>query len=98
MIKALKKILSVDVSMYMVKKTMLLWPIETSSYDSYDLLFTIMSQVDLKEKFESKIDYDRWTGYKVNSSEEIADTTVLSGGEASLGRHERRRNSFSARV
>jgi hypothetical protein len=67
MIKALKKILSVDVSMYMVKKTMLLWPIETSSYDSYDLLFTIMSQVDLKEKFESKIDYDRWTGYKVKA-------------------------------
>jgi hypothetical protein len=50
---------------------MLLWPIETRSKDPYNLLFTVMSQVNLREKFELKIYYDRWTGYKVKAGKPL---------------------------
>jgi hypothetical protein len=59
-IKTIKKILIVDLSLYMLKKT-LLRPTELSFGNSEEFLFVIMAQAQVKEKFETKIDYDRWS-------------------------------------
>jgi hypothetical protein len=59
-IKALKKILSVDVSMYMVKKMMLTEQNHLNGHNHYIAFFNIMSEPELKEKFVTKINYDLW--------------------------------------
>jgi hypothetical protein len=58
-IKALKTILKVDMSSYMVKKMLLCSP-EAKPGSVYDFLFSTMCQPELKERFESKIDYGQW--------------------------------------
>jgi hypothetical protein len=63
-IKALKKILSVDVSMYMVKK-MMLTKRNNLNVNIYIAVFDIMSQTELKEKFVTKINYDLWKEDKI---------------------------------
>jgi hypothetical protein len=59
-IKALKKILSVDVSMYMVKKMMLMEQNDMSGHNFSLAFFEIMNQPELKERFKTKINYDLW--------------------------------------
>jgi hypothetical protein len=66
-IKALKKILSVDVSMYMVKKILLERPHEIRSDCPYNDLYYKMSQAELKEKFDSKIDYTKWESLRIKA-------------------------------
>jgi hypothetical protein len=58
-IKALKSILKVDLSSYMVKK-ILLRPAEFMQGSINDFLYSTMCQPELKEKFCKKIDYKKW--------------------------------------
>jgi hypothetical protein len=55
----LKTILKVDLSQYMVKK-ILLRTSECNVDDLYGFLYSTMSQSEIKEQFQSKIDYDQW--------------------------------------
>jgi hypothetical protein len=58
-IKTVKKILAVDLSLYMLKK-MLLRPTVCNLGRHEYFFYTIMAEAQIKQKFESKIDYDRW--------------------------------------
>jgi hypothetical protein len=58
-IKALKTILKVDLSQYMVKK-ILLRPSECIYDDPNIFMYSTMSQSEIKEQFQSQIDYDQW--------------------------------------
>jgi hypothetical protein len=58
-IKVLKKVLHVDLSQYMVKK-LLLRPSEFSRGQAFNFLYSTMCETELREKFESKIDYPQW--------------------------------------
>ena len=60
-IKALKKLLNVEVSIYGVKKLMRQRNYERfASLSAHDLLLQILSQPEIKAKFEGKIDFERW--------------------------------------
>jgi hypothetical protein len=58
-IKALKSILKVDLSSYMVKK-ILLRPAEITTGNPHTFLHSTMCQPELKEQFQSKIDFPKW--------------------------------------
>jgi hypothetical protein len=62
-IKTVKKILAVDLSLYMLKK-MLLMPSEIAFDCSVDFFFVFMCQPNLKDKFEAKIDHNRWSKHE----------------------------------
>ena len=60
-IKALKKLLSVKVSNYGIKKIIRQKYYEKFAVmDTHDVLFQILSQPEIKAKFEDRIDYDKW--------------------------------------
>ena len=60
-IKALKKLLDVKISMYGIKKLLRQQNYERfANLGRHDLLFQILSQPEIKAKFEDKIDFERW--------------------------------------
>jgi hypothetical protein len=58
-IKALKSVLKIDLNTYFLKK-LLLRPVMFNTNNSYEFLFDVMCQPELREKFERIIDYDNW--------------------------------------
>jgi predicted transcriptional regulator len=59
-IKALKTILNIDLNNYFLKK-LLLRPVDFNTKAvSYQFLYEVMHQPELKEKFESRVNYEEW--------------------------------------
>ena len=62
-IKALKKILNVDLNTYLLKK-LFMWPVfHTAKFGAIKdgrVLYKVLSLPELKRKFEDAIDFERW--------------------------------------